>query len=421
MVSRHLVLGLLWQLVKMSLLKNISLKENPFLIRLLRPGETLEELLKLTPEELLTRWVNYHLEAAPTARRLKNFGADLRDSEIYIHLLSQIDPEGRCSPSVLQSTSDLLRRAEYVSEQGTRLGAEFQVRPVDIIKANDKLNLGFLAALFNACPGLEPPEEAEVQQLFDELEEDDVGDSREERAFRMWINSLGLEGHCANLFEDLRDGLLLLKTMEHVKPGVVDWKAVNLQCKMVFKKVENTNYAVHLATSAALKFSLVGVQGKDLTDGNKKLTLALVWQLMRTHLTLFLASLRSEGGGGGGGSGGAISDAEMVRWATTRVQASGRPSTMRDFADKSLASGLFLLDLLAAVEPRCVNRELVTPGATEEERLLNARYSIACARKLNCAIFCLPEDLVECKPKMVLAFIASVMAKDLQKMRGASD
>lgn len=286
----HLVLGLVWQMVKMSLLSKISLKENPFLIRLLQPGEELEALLKLTPEELLTRWVNYHLErGGGTSRRLKNFGADLRDSELYVHLLKQIDPEGKCTASVLQN-KDTIKRAEYVVQQGARLGAEFHVRPVDIVKANEKLNLGFMAALFNQCPGLDPPDE-DALKLFDELEEDDMGDSREERAFRMWINSLGLENaHVSNLFEDMRDGVLLLKTMEHVKPGLVDWTKVNMVCKMIFKKVENTNYAVALAKSPGLKFSLVGVQGKDIVDGNRKLTLALIWQLMRLHLIQFLAS-----------------------------------------------------------------------------------------------------------------------------------
>merc|ERR1719440_304702 len=37
----HLVLGLVWQLVKMALLSKINLKENPNLIRLLQEGETL--------------------------------------------------------------------------------------------------------------------------------------------------------------------------------------------------------------------------------------------------------------------------------------------------------------------------------------------------------------------------------------------
>lgn len=412
----HLVLGLLWQVVKMSLLSKISLKENPFLIRLLQPGEALEDLLKLTPEELLTRWVNHHLEASGTPRRLHNFGPDLRDSEIYAHLLSQIDPEGKCKTGVLRETADPLRRAEYVVEHGARLQSEFLLRPVDVVKANEKLNLGFLAALFNACPGLDPPDEAELK-LFDELEEDDVGDSREERAFRAWINSLGLENaHCGNLFEDVRDGVLLLKTMDRVQPGSVDWSKASLKqpIKLVFRKVENCNYAIDLATSAAFKYSLVGVQGKDIVDGNRKLTLALIWQLMRTHLALFLASLR---GGAKGGGEATMSDAEMLRWATHRVAASGRATTMRDFADKSLASGLFWLDLLAAVEPRCVNRELITAGSTEEERMLNARYAVACARKLGCAIFCLPEDLVDVRPKMTLAFVASVMAVDLQQQK----
>ena len=60
----HLVLGLVWQLVKMTLLQNINLKDNPNLLRLLQAGEELEELLKLPPEKLLLRWFNYHLEQA---------------------------------------------------------------------------------------------------------------------------------------------------------------------------------------------------------------------------------------------------------------------------------------------------------------------------------------------------------------------
>ena len=39
------------------------------------------------------------------------------------------------------------------------MGAEFHVQASDIVKGNEKLNLGFVAALFNACPGLLPPEE----------------------------------------------------------------------------------------------------------------------------------------------------------------------------------------------------------------------------------------------------------------------
>lgn len=402
----HLVLGLVWQLVKMSLLSKINLKENPFLIRLLQPGETLEELLKLPPEQLLMRWFNYHLDKANVSRRVTNFGSDLRDSELYAHLLQQVDPDRQCNTAVLRD-GDLGRRAEYIIKQGKRLGADLVPRPLDIVKGNEKLNLGFVASLFNACPALDPPDEDELK-LFDELDDDDIGDSREERAFRMWINSLGLPGtYVSNLFDDVRDGLLLLRVMDHVRPGVVCWTKVNMQPRMVFKRVENANYAVVLG-KGPFKFSLVGVQGKDIADANRKLTLALIWQLMRAHLTQFLESLHAANDK-------RISDAEMVSWANSRAAASGSGRSIRDFADKSLRSGLFFLDLLSAIEPRCVNRALVTPGQTEEDCQLNAKYAISCARKLGCCVFCLPEDLVDVRPKMVLSFVASVMAIALQR------
>lgn len=45
-------------------------------------------------------------------------------------------------------------------------------------------------------------------------------------------------------------------------------------------QIENCNYAVELGKNEA-KFSLVGIAGQDLNEGNATLTLALVWQLMR--------------------------------------------------------------------------------------------------------------------------------------------
>ena len=73
-----------------------------------------------------------------------------------------------------------------------------------------------------------------------------------------------------------------------------------------------------------------------------------------------------------------------------------------------MATSHFFFDLLAAVEPRIIDPSLITPGASEEDRLLNARYAISVARKLGCTIFLLPEDIVEVKPKMIMTFVASV-------------
>jgi len=64
-----------------------------------------------------------------------------------------------------------------------------------------------------------------------------------------------------------------------------------------------------------------------------------------------------------------------------------------------------------------MNWDLVTPGETDEDKMLNAKYAISVARKLNCTIFLLPEDIVEVKPKMMLTFVAAIMTVALQGVR----
>ena len=60
--KKWLVLGLVWQLIKMYLFKQITISQVPGLVNLLRDGETLADLMKMSPEEILLRWVNHQLE-----------------------------------------------------------------------------------------------------------------------------------------------------------------------------------------------------------------------------------------------------------------------------------------------------------------------------------------------------------------------
>ena len=60
---------------------------------LLRDGETLEEFMKLSPEQILVRWVNYHLAKSSCGRQISNLTGDIKDSVAYIHLLHQIAPK----------------------------------------------------------------------------------------------------------------------------------------------------------------------------------------------------------------------------------------------------------------------------------------------------------------------------------------
>jgi len=48
--------------------------------------------MKLSPEQILIRWVNYHLSRSSCQRQVSNFTSDIKDSVVYIHLLNQIAP-----------------------------------------------------------------------------------------------------------------------------------------------------------------------------------------------------------------------------------------------------------------------------------------------------------------------------------------
>ncbi|KAJ3272362.1 hypothetical protein HK104_004486, partial [Borealophlyctis nickersoniae] len=59
-----LILGLIWQIIRIGLASHLSLSNQPRLYRLLEREESVDEFLKATPEQTLLRWVNHHLKAA---------------------------------------------------------------------------------------------------------------------------------------------------------------------------------------------------------------------------------------------------------------------------------------------------------------------------------------------------------------------
>lgn len=397
--KEHLILGLIWQIIRRGLLSKIDIKLHPELYRLLEDDETLEQFLRLPPEQILLRWFNYHLKQANWGRRVANFSKDVSDGENYTILLNQLDPQ-LCSTAPLQTT-DLLTRAEQVLENAEKLDCRKYLTPSSLVAGNPKLNLAFVAHLFNTHPGLEPIEESEKP----EIEEFDAEGEREARVFTLWLNSLDVDPPVVSLFEDLKDGLILLQAYEKVMPGAVDFKKVNKRPSSGaelsrFKALENTNYAVELGKSRG--FSLVGIEGSDIVDGNKLLTLGLVWQLMRRNIVNTMKTLAT--------SGRDMSDAQILKWAQEQVTKGGKTSTVRSFNDPALSTAHFLLDVLHGVAPGYVDYDLVTPGKTEEERYANARLAISIARKLGALIWLVPEDINEVRSRLILTFVASLMA-----------
>jgi len=354
----------------------------------------LKDLLKLPPEQILIRWVNYHLEKAGSKKRIGNFSGDIKDSEAYTILLNQICPNGECDLSPM-SENDPSKRAEKMLDQAGKINARKFVKARDVVAGNPKLNLAFVANLFNMYPKLDA---VQVSQYADLMDFDSEG-SREERAFRMWIQSLGID--CNNLYEDSKDGLCLIKTIDKVQPNIVDWKKVDQKPKMKVHMVQNNNYTLELAEKMAIK--TVNMSGPDIHDGNKKIILALLWQLMRANL---LNLLKDVGGGE------KISEDDVVAWANKKMNGSMK---IDSFKDSSIKTGVFLCQLCAAIAPQSVNTEFITPGENTEDATQNAKYAISVARKIGAPCFLLHDDIIEVKPKMIFSFLAALMQVDIQK------
>lgn len=262
----HLALGLLWQIIRVGLFSHITLDSCPGLATLINDDERLEDLMKLSPEAILLRWVNHHLERAGIQRRCNNFTSDISDSEIYSYLLKQIAPNEAGVTTEAIHEPHLVHRAETMLQQAAKLNCRSFVTPQDVVNGVYKLNLAFVANLFNNWPGLDQPEQIEGLEAIEE--------TREEKTYRNWMNSMGVKPYVNWLYSDLADGLVIFQLFDIITPGSVNWQRVHQRfspLRKFMEKLENCNYAVELGKQQ--KFSLVGIAGQDISDGNATLTL----------------------------------------------------------------------------------------------------------------------------------------------------
>jgi plastin-1 len=332
--------------------------------------------------------------------RVTNFSTDVKDGENYTVLLNQLKPE-ICSRAPLQ-TRDLHERAEQVLQNADKLECRKFLTPTSLVAGNPKLNLAFVANLFNMHPGLDPITEEEKADIDDF----DAEGEREARVFTLWLNSLDVQPVVQSFFEDLKDGTVLLQAYDKVIPNSVNWRHVNKPREgselMRFKALENTNYAVELGK--ANSFSLPGIQGADITDGQRTLTLGLVWQLMRKDIVNTLKGLAQRLGKR------EIADADMIKWANDMARKGGKSTQIRSFKDSGLTNAVFLLDVLAGMKSSYVDYDLVAPGRNEDECYQNAKLAISIARKMGATIWLVPEDIVAVQSRLITTFIGSLMA-----------
>lgn len=243
--------------------------------------------------------MNFHLRAAGQ-EEITNLGKNLADSRKLLYVLNQLDGE-KCTLEALEEADDVARASKML-ENTTKIGVEDVLGPNDLVKGNARINAVLVAAIFNAKHGLQEltQEEYAAAGLID----DDIEASMEERTFRMWINSMQIEGcFVENLFEELGDGLIILKVCHRIDPTSVDLSKVNMNPKNVFQADGNCAMAEEAMRKCGVK--LIGMGAADLRDKNRKNILGMVWQLMRAHYLKLI---------------GGKTDAALCAWVNETVQ-----------------------------------------------------------------------------------------------------
>lgn len=149
-----------------------------------------------------------------------------------------------------------MERANKMMASSAAMGVDDCIGAEDLVKGNGRMNSVFVAAIFNVKHGLQELTADEIEACG--IIDDDIAGSREERALRLWINSMQIENcFVENLFEEVRDGLVILRVCHRIDETSVDWS----KPKMVPKNMFDNNHNCDLAENAmkALGVRMVGV------------------------------------------------------------------------------------------------------------------------------------------------------------------
>ncbi|XP_072533688.1 dystonin isoform X14 [Salminus brasiliensis] len=116
---------------------------------------------------------------------------------------------------------------------------------------------------------LDPAERA-VLRIADER------DRVQKKTFTKWINQhlLKVRKHVNDLYEDLRDGHNLISLLEVLSGDTLPRE----KGRMRFHRLQNVQIALDYLKRRQVK--LVNIRNDDITDGNPKLTLGLIWTII---------------------------------------------------------------------------------------------------------------------------------------------
>ncbi|KAM6405051.1 dystonin isoform 16-T16 [Pluvialis apricaria] len=121
-------------------------------------------------------------------------------------------------------------------------------------------------------------EEQEYLQAYEDVLEryKDERDKVQKKTFTKWINQhlMKVRKHVNDLYEDLRDGHNLISLLEVLSGDTLPRE----KGRMRFHRLQNVQIALEYLKKRQVK--LVNIRNDDITDGNPKLTLGLIWTII---------------------------------------------------------------------------------------------------------------------------------------------
>jgi predicted nuclease with TOPRIM domain len=162
----HIILGLIWQIIKVGLFAKIRPDSSNPKYAVFLSADDLAAASSLSirkqkgkskllnQEQLLLRWVNYHLKQAGEPA-IDGFLTGLRQSSVYMHLLRQLSLEAQRSAEIeplfeefIQFKTSPERKARLILDAAALFNANYLLTEEDIIKGDKERGVTFLALLF---------------------------------------------------------------------------------------------------------------------------------------------------------------------------------------------------------------------------------------------------------------------------------
>uniref|UniRef100_A0A673LJG0 Microtubule actin crosslinking factor 1 n=1 Tax=Sinocyclocheilus rhinocerous TaxID=307959 RepID=A0A673LJG0_9TELE len=232
---------------------------------------------------------------------------------------------------------------------------------------------------------LDPAERAVVRVA-------DERDRVQKKTFTKWVNKhlIKVRKHITDLYEDLRDGHNLISLLE-VLSGVT---LPREKGRMRFHRLQNVQIALDFLKQRQVK--LVNIRNDDITDGNPKLTLGLIWTII-LHFQISEIYVSGE-------SGDLTAKEKLLLWSQQATEGY-RGLRCANFSS-SWSDGRLFNALLHRYRPDLIDMEVVAQQSNREnlEQAFEIAESLGVTRLLDA------EDVDVSSPdeKSVITYVSSI-------------